>query len=83
MEFIEYYHLSQKKRILVHIFTLFNSIKDIMGSGTFWVIVLVVILLVVCVCCTVIHFFSIGLFASVVLWLNRVQLLLSNVLEGS
>lgn len=54
-----------------------------MGSGIFWVTVLVVILLVVRFCCIVVNFFSIGLFASVALWLNRVQLLLSNVLESS
>lgn len=54
-----------------------------MGSGVFWVIVLVVILLIVCVCSIVIHFFSIGLSANVVLWLNKVQLLSSNVSESS
>lgn len=46
-------------------------------------IVLVLILLIVCVCSIVIHFFSIGLSASVVLWLNKVQLWSSNVSESS
>lgn len=54
-----------------------------MGSGVFWVTVLVVIFLIVCACCIVDNFFSIGSFASVVSWLNREQLLLSNVSESS